>query len=60
MDTEAKRPPKIGRISVRDIRINDFIKIKITQSVFGIDSELNFDLILGGDFRFGPPKTFGG
>ena len=48
---------KVACISVRDIRRIDLIKIEITQSVskfmheiFGIDSELNFDLIIGGDF----------
>ena len=40
------------RISVHDIRRNDHIKIEITQfsklllEIFGIDSELNYDLIV--------------
>ena len=60
MDTKAIKPPKINKIagtSVRDIHRIDLIKIKISQSIFkishvifGIGSELNFDLIVGGDF----------
>ena len=61
MDIKAKIPQKtnkIARISVRDIRRIDLIKIEITQSVFkifheilGIDSKSHFHLIIvGADF----------
>ena len=55
-----KRPPKmnkIARISVRNIRRIDLIKIeKLNQvstflhEIFGIDSLLNCDLIVDGNF----------
>ena len=43
---------KIARISVRDIRRIDLIKIEITQ-IFGINSELSFDFIVVAMFDLG-------
>ena len=69
VDIKAKRPPKmnkISRISVRDIHRIYLIQIEISQAVskilawiFEINSELNFDLIMGGNFWLRLPKNFG-